>query len=220
MLEFIQSYGDVAKAYLDLDISLAPAISIFLRTAAIVIAPLPGTPIDLMNLALFSKMSGFIYAEISIMLGSSINFFIARKFGVPVVSKFIDISKIHVWEDRINRATGFWGMVLVRMGTLVICDYISYVSGLTKISFLRFFSTSLIASLPLVGAFYYFGGILFDTQLILAISLIIPLMFLYSLFKKGKIFKKLQEYINIEGGVEKINGLLGRESKDKTVMRD
>jgi uncharacterized membrane protein YdjX (TVP38/TMEM64 family) len=139
---------------------------------------------------------------------------------VPVVSKFIDISKINIWEERINRATGFWGMVLIRMGTVVICDYISYVSGLTRISFTRFFTTSLIASLPLVGAFYYFGGMLFDTEMILTISLIIPFMFLYSLFKKGKIFKKFHEYLNIQGSIEKISGFINGEVKDKKIMRE
>lgn len=213
MSEIIQTYSGIIRAYLEVNVSLAPTISIFLRTASIVIAPLPGTPIDLMNLALFSKMAGFIYAEISIMLGCCINFFIARKFGVPVVSKFIDISKIHVWEERMNNTTGFWGMVLIRIGTVVICDYLSYVSGLTRMSFWRFFSTSLIASLPLVGAFYYFGGIIFDTQLIIIISLIVPMVFLYSLFKKGKIFRKFHDYLNIKSGIQKINGFLNGRPK-------
>lgn len=213
--------AEIIRSYLEFNVDLAPVISIILRTAAIVIAPLPGTPIDLINLALFSKMAGFIYAEISIMLGSCINFYIARKFGEPMVSKFIDISKIHIWEERINKATGFWGMVLIRAGTVVICDYISYVSGLTRISFARFFFSSLIASVPLVGAFYYFGGMLFDTQMVLTLSLIIPLMFLYSLFKKGKIFKRFQEYLNIESNINKLNGFLKGENRDnKKIMRE
>ena len=216
----IQTYADLVKAYLELNVDLAPLISVILRTAAIVIAQIPGTPIDLINLAFFNKMTGFILAEISVMLGSSINFYIARKFGEPVVSKFIDISKIHIWEERINKASGFWGMVLIRMGTIVICDYISYVSGLTRTSFARFFSTSLIASLPLVGAFYYFGGILVEKEFVIVISLIVPLMFLYSLLKRGKIFKRFQEYINIKVSIEKLNNLLNGERKDKKIMRE
>ncbi|MCE9549125.1 VTT domain-containing protein [Candidatus Nomurabacteria bacterium] len=208
MSEIIQTYSDLVKAYLEIHVSLAPLISIFLRTLAIVVAPIPGTPIDIINLAFFTKMAGFIYAEISVMLGSCINFYIGRKFGEPVVKSFIDVSKIHIWEERINKSGGFWGLVFVRMGTVLIFDYLSYVAGLTKMSFGKFFITSLLASVPPLAAFYYFGGILFEKQLFLTLVLIIPFFVLFSLFKKGKIFKKFHDYLNIKNNIGKINGFL------------
>jgi uncharacterized membrane protein YdjX (TVP38/TMEM64 family) len=211
--EIIQTYSDLVRAYLEIHISVAPLISIFLRTLSIIIAPIPGTPIDLVNLAFFTKMAGFIYAEISIMVGSSVNFYIGRKFGEPVVNKFIDISKIHVWEERINESSGFWGLVFIRMCTILIFDYLSYVAGLTKMSFGKFFTTSLLATIPPIAAFYYFGGILFEKQLFLTIVLIIPFIVLFSLFKKGKIFIKLHEYLRIKNGIQKINGFLAKKPR-------
>lgn len=208
MSEIIQTYSSVIEAYLKIHVSVAPLISIFLRTVSIIFAPLPGTPIDLMNLALFSKTAGAIYAEIGIMLGSSINFYISRKFGEPVVKKFIDVSKIHLWEDRMNETTGFWGLVFIRMSTVLICDYISYVCGLTRMSFRRFFISTLFASIPLVAAFYYFGGILLEKQLFLTIILIMPFVVLFYLFQKGKIFKKFHDYLDIKSHIGKINGFL------------
>jgi uncharacterized membrane protein YdjX (TVP38/TMEM64 family) len=176
-------------------------------------APVPGTPIDLMNLALFSKTTGAIYAEIGIMIGSSINFYIGRKFGEPVVKKFIDISKIHIWEERLDVAAGFWGLVFIRISTVLICDYISYVAGLTKMSFSKFFTTTLVASIPLVAAFYYFGGILLEKQLFLVIILIMPFIIIFYLFQKGKIFRKFHDYLDIKSHIEKINGFINGDSK-------
>lgn len=213
MSEIIQTYSDLVRAYLEIHVSLAPLISIFLRTTAIVIAPIPGTPIDLINLVIFTKMAGFIYAEVSVMLGSCINFYIGRKFGEPVVKNLVDVSKIHIWEQRINEHSGFWGLVFIRMCTVLIFDYLSYVAGLTKMSFGKFFITSLLSSIPPLAAFYYFGGILFEKQLFLTIVLIIPFLVLFSLFKKGKIFKKLHDYLDIKNGIQKINGLLRNRPK-------
>lgn len=199
MHEILQHYSNLVQAYLEINIALAPVISIVLRTLAIIIAPIPGTPIDLINLAIFSKMAGFIYAEVSIMLGASVSFFISRKFGEPVVKKFIDVEKIYIWEERINARSGFWGLVFIRTVTILIFDYLSYVAGLTRMTFKRFFLSSLLASIPPMGLFYYFGGLLFEEELFLAVILIVPFFFLFSLFKRGKIFKRFYNYMNPKG---------------------
>ena len=211
MSEIIQTYLDLVRAYLEINVSLAPLISMFLRTSAIVIAPIPGTPIDLLNLVLFTKMAGFIYAEISIMIGSSINFYIGRKFGEPVVKKFIDVEKIHIWENRINETSGFWGLISIRILTVLIFDYLSYVAGLTKMSFRKFFFTSLLSSIPPVALFYYFGGLLFEKELFLAMISIVPVVLMFSLFKRGKIFKRFHNYLNVKNHIEKIHNFLNKE---------
>ncbi|MBI5139689.1 TVP38/TMEM64 family protein [Candidatus Nomurabacteria bacterium] len=211
MSEIIQTYIDLLRAFLEVNVSLAPIISMTLRTLAIVIAPIPGTPIDLLSLVLFTKTAGFIYAEISIMIGSSINFFISRKFGEPVVKKFIEVEKIHLWEERINRTSGFLGLVSIRMLTIFIFDYLSYIAGLTKMSYRRFFVTSLLSSTPPTALFYYFGGLFFEKQIFWAIISIIPIFFLFSLFKKGKIFKKFHDYLDIKNRIEKMNNFFNKE---------
>jgi len=202
--------GDIIEAYLKIHVALAPIISIFLRTASVVLAPIPGTPIDLLNLALFGKLAGFIYAEISIMLGSSINFLIARKFREPVVRKFISLEKIHVWEERINEKSGFWGLVSIRCATILIFDYLSYVAGLTKMSFGKFFMSSFISTLPLMALFYYFGGILLEKEFYWIIIFLIPIFVIFSLFHERKIFKRFYDYLSTKSNINKINDFLKR----------
>ena len=201
---------EIIQNYLQIHIALAPVISIILRTASIIAAPVPGTPIDLLNLAFFSKMAGFIYAESSIIIGSSMNFWIARKFGRPAVKNFIPLEKIDLWEKRIDEKSGFGGLILIRMFTVSIFDYLSCVAGLTKISFWKFLSTSIIASIPPMAALYYFGGIILEREFFLALLLIAPFIILGILFHQGKIFKRFADYLSIQDRIRKINNFINK----------
>jgi uncharacterized membrane protein YdjX (TVP38/TMEM64 family) len=187
---------EIIQSYLEVHIALAPVISIVVRVVSIILAPVPGTPIDLINISFFGKGLGFLYAEISIMLGSSINFWIARYFKESAVRNFISLEKIEVWEKRISEKSGFLGLVLIRTITAPIFDYISYVLGLSKMSFRKFFAISFIASAPTAALFYYLGGTFLEDRFFLAIAMIVPLSIFYQLFQQGKIFKRFSDYIN------------------------
>jgi len=207
---------EIIQNFLQVHISLAPVVSIVLRTFSIVLAPIPGTPIDLINIALFGKGFGFLYAEISMMIGSVINFWIGRKFREPALKNFIPIEKIHIWEERIREKSGFWGLTLIRMATVPIFDYLSYVSGLTKISFWKFFVSSLIATIPPTALFYYLGGTFLERRFYLALILIVPLVMIYILFQQGKIFKKLSEYLSVKDNIKKMNGFVDGGEKENS----
>ena len=211
----LETIPDIIRAFLEIHIALAPVISIIFRTASIILAPLPGTPIDLINIALFGKITGFIYAEISIIVGGMINFWIGRRFREPVLKSFIPLDKIQIWEERLGEKTGFWGLIFIRMITSPIFDYLSYVAGLTKMSYSRFFITSLIASIPPMAAFYYLGGVFLERGFYWALILIVPLFFIYFLFQQGKIFKGFSEYLKIGEGISKISGLVNGRKEEK-----
>ena len=205
---------EIIQSYLELNIALAPLISIVLRITSIILAPIPGTPIDLLNIAFFGKNIGFIYTEISIIIGSTVNFWIARRFGESAVRKFVPIDKIHIWEERISQKSGFWGLVLIRMFSIPIFDYLSYIAGLTRMSFWKFFFSSIFASIPPTWAFYYLGDTFFRKGLLWSAIVVGILTLLYFLFQQGKIFKGFSEYIRIRKGFSKINELVnGREEK-------
>ena len=204
MPEFIQTY-------LELNIALAPLISIIIRIVSIILAPIPGTPIDLLNIAFFGKNIGFIYAEISIIIGSTINFWIARRFREPAVRKLCRVDKIHIWEERISKKSGFWGLTLIRMFSIPIFDYLRYVAGLTKMSYWKFFFSSLFASVPPTWAFYYLGDTFFRKGLLYSAIVIGILTLLYFLFQQGKIFKEFSEYIRIRERFSKIQIFINGE---------
>jgi uncharacterized membrane protein YdjX (TVP38/TMEM64 family) len=205
MSEILQTYSAIIQNYLELNIALAPVISIILRAVVVVVAPIPGTLVDLMNLTIFSRIDGFIYSQIGLTIGACANFWIARYFREPAVRRFVSLEKIDIWEKRINEKTGFWGWLFIRFATAPIYDYISYIAGLTKMSFGRYFVGTFISTLPIFAAFYYFGGLILEAQIYLMALILIPFIVVFFMFQKGKIFKSFHDYLDIKSGVEKIN---------------
>ena len=150
------------QALLENHTTVAPVLAVLVRTASVIIAPIPSTALDAVFLALFGKVDGFIYTIVGSMIGSTTNFFIARKFRESAVQRFMAIEKIRLWEERIRTQTGIAGIISVRIATVFIFDYISYIAGLTKISYGKFLATTFLTNAVFVGLFYYFGGIVVE----------------------------------------------------------
>jgi uncharacterized membrane protein YdjX (TVP38/TMEM64 family) len=191
--------AEAVRVFLEHHNTFAPVLAVALRAASVIIPPVPSTAMDAVFLALFGKWNGFIYTIIGSMIGSTANFFIARKFREPAVRRFMAVEKIRLWEERIRTQSGIGGLVSVRIATVFIFDYISYVAGLTKISYGKFLATTFLTNAIFVGLFYYFGGIIIEHKSYWAIVFLAPIAILFVLLHRGRIFKKFQGYVNIEG---------------------
>jgi uncharacterized membrane protein YdjX (TVP38/TMEM64 family) len=189
---------EIIQQFLEFNVALAPVIFIIIRTISVVLAPIPATPLDLISIALFGRVAGFIYALISIMLGASIAFWLARQFGESLVSRFISMEKIHEWEDKLEKNSGFMDIVAFRfVTTAFLFDYLNYIMGLMKMNFIKFFIISLLGGGMAMAIFYYFGGLFLEKQLYLALVIAFA-VFAFSYFlKKGKIFSKFTQYFKI-----------------------
>lgn len=164
---------------------LAPIIFILLRSTAIIIPPIPGLIFDLVGIAVFGPVLGFIYAEIGIMLGAMIAFGIARKFREPVVKHFVSLQKLNQWEKTLSENKKFWMLVAIRLPTNAFFDYISYAAGLTKISASKFFLSTLISNIPMMALVYYFGGLSFQKGLYYILAFVAAvLIWIFVLGKK------------------------------------
>ncbi|MBI4692086.1 MAG: TVP38/TMEM64 family protein [Candidatus Terrybacteria bacterium] len=141
---------------------IAPVLFTIIRSLAIVFPPIPGIAIDIPGILVFGWLLSFIYAEIGIMLGAMIAFWIARKFREPLVKKFIPLQRLHEWENKLSENQKFWALVAVRLPTNPLFDYISYAAGLTRISSIKFFLSTLIGNVPSVFLVFYFGGFFFN----------------------------------------------------------
>ena len=136
---------------------LAPFLVIFWRTLAIVIPPLPGGVVSLALLPAFGWFWSFIFAEIGVLLGTSIAFYIARKFREPFVQRFVPLQDLHRWEEKLSAKREFFGFLAIRFTTGPVMDFISYVAGLSKISYSRFILATSISLLP-ADALYFYAG--------------------------------------------------------------
>ena len=74
---------------------------ILLRALSGIIPPIPEFMIDTIGIALFGSVFGLLYAEIGVMIGAIISFFMARKFRDSFLAKKLFLEKIHNWEVKI-----------------------------------------------------------------------------------------------------------------------
>src|SRR3989344_176257 len=113
---------------------------ILIAIFAVVVAPISMMPL----IPLASNVFGWIYAAIfSIVgwaLGSFIVFFISRKYGVPLIKKFVSLEKL---ENKIPKENLFLDLILLRM--IIPVDILSYaISLFTKINFRTYALTTII----------------------------------------------------------------------------
>ncbi len=138
---------------------------ILILVIATVIAPVSAMPL----LPLASNIWGwFLAALLSIAgwtLGAIIAFALARKYGAPLVKRFISLDKIAKWENKIPKENIFWSIVFLRMAIPV--DILSYVLGLfSHIRFRTYAIATLIGVSPFAFVFAFLGSLPFYYQII------------------------------------------------------
>ncbi len=140
---------------------------------SIVIAPVSVMPL----IPLASKLWGWplagLLSIIGWTIGAVIAFLLARKYGVPLVAKFIPMKKIYKLEKMIPENNLFLTIIFFRM--VVPVDGLSYFLGLfSKISFKSYTLATIIGITPFAFVFAYAGGLNIYYQLgALAIAFLI-----------------------------------------------
>ena len=107
------------------------------------------------------------------VLGASIAFWIARRFGMPVVEKMIGSKRIDAVQNRIPKHNLFWMVVALRM--LVSVDILSYALGLfSQMPWQRYVLATAIGVTPFGFYLAYAGTLPFWYQLVaIAVALAI-----------------------------------------------
>jgi len=143
---------------------LSMLIYILVVIVAIVIAPISAIPL----LPLASNIWGWftvgLLSVIGWTIGALIAFILARKYGVPLIKKFISLNKINKFEKLVPNENIFWSVVFLRMSIPV--DVLSYALGLfSKISMRNYFLATLIGVTPFAFVLAYAGTISFVYQI-------------------------------------------------------
>lgn len=151
---------------------------------AVIIPPIPGLVFDLVGIAVFGPLAGFIYAEAGVILGAMVAFYIARRFREPVVKRFVSLQKVNKWEQTVSERKKFWALVAIRLPTNAFFDYISYGAGLTTIKAGKFFLSTLIGSMPMMLAVYSLGGLAFQKGFYYIVMFVLVILIWIFLFGK------------------------------------
>lgn len=135
---------------------IAPLLIIFWRIIGVVIPPIPGGLLALAMIPVFGWFLAFVYGAVGLVIGCSMAFWLARRYGTKFVANFIPVSQIHKLEKKMSEQDKFFAFLMVRFATGPVMDFASYVAGLSKVKFSTFLLATVISVLP--DALYYYLG--------------------------------------------------------------
>ena len=154
---FVRENIDFIKGFIGNNF-LGVLIYILISIVAIVIAPISMMPL----VPIAANLWGWFYSGIIHIIGWSIGsvivFFLSRKYGVPLIKKFISLKKINEFEKKIPKENLFIDLVLLRM--IIPIDILSYALGLfSKVKFKTYALTTVIGITPFAFVFSFLGTI-------------------------------------------------------------
>ncbi len=175
---------------------LAPVVYMLLRALTYVFAPLTTGPIQFASGALFGVWEGIVYSLIGEALGGSINFWIGRRLGRPVVLRIAGEQGLRKAEEYYHLVGEWRGLALARLVLFAMWDFLSYVIGFTPVRYIHYLLVSLIVgSIPTAAAVFLGSQLGGDNQALLMVGIIalcvvisLPLLFsgrLRRMMKRG-----------------------------------
>lgn len=129
----------------------APVVTITLHILQVMTAPIPGTAIDAVNGLLFGPWLGTLYSMTGLLIGSVSVMLLTRKFGRPLMERFVDPSSIER-IDRLVEKRGSLIIFLVFLFPFMPDDAICFLAGLTPIPILELVLLAMVGRLP--GVFF------------------------------------------------------------------
>jgi len=153
----------------------------------VVLAPIPPLAIYVAAGILFGAFWGGVLTLVGNMIGSVIDFKIARTYGRNLVERKVN-EKLRTKFDKFSEKYGSYSIFFLRLNPFTSSDLFSYLAGLTKIKTWKFIVGTFLGLAPLVFVQTYFGDFLvkenqFLFSLVIIVSLIYVVLLIYVLIK-------------------------------------
>lgn len=166
------------KLWMDEHGALGGIAYIFMVVLQIVVAVVPGGPLEMAGGYAFGALNGTVLFFAGSLLGSVLVFLLVRKFGRPLVELFFkdkDIKKLSFLKDERKRNTLFL-ILFIFPGSPK--DLLCYVAGLVDMKFLFFVIVASFGRLPAVIASAISGEALGNMNYTVAIVSIVIMLIL------------------------------------------
>jgi len=186
VIDFVNSFGKFSYF-----------IFIFLVILEVILAPIPPFILYVAGGVLFGTLWGGLLTLTGNIIGSFIDFEIARKYGRNFVEKKVDRS-IRKKFDNFSEKYGAFSLFLLRVNPFTTSDLFSYLSGLTKMKLRSFILGTTLGLIPMIFIQTYFGEAFIRThytlyKVLIGISIAYLLVFVYLIWR---IFTKKQEVLH------------------------
>jgi len=160
-----QAYVDFFLRILGQDKLAGGIIYVLGIIVAIVAAPLTSIPFIPILVSVWGVFWTAVLSIIGWILGSIVAFWLARKFGVDLVKRFMDVEKIQKKYVNLPEKKLFLFLLFLRMVTPV--DVLSYALGLfTNVSWRMYLITTVLGVIPMTFVLAYLGSLPAMFQLI------------------------------------------------------
>lgn len=145
---------------------LGIAAMLLLQIIQIVIAIIPGEPIEILMGLMYGTLGGLILTLVGIAVGQIIVFFAVKRFGMKFAAKFVDIEKFENLKFLKNpsRRDGLIFLLYFIPGTPK--DILSYFAPFTGIPFLRFIVIATLARIPSIISSTWAGATISDGSIL------------------------------------------------------
>ena len=168
----IQPWKDPANIsrFLDGMGAFGPIIYATLIALAVIIPPIPDTIPVVMAGAGFGAVQGIVYSMIGMTVGTTVSFYVARRFGRQLLERHVTRGAI----QRVDRHVAKMGWRVLFAGSLLGANsgLISYAAGLANMSFVAFFSAVFLGVLPQVVIITATGAAWHEQSVLLFVAVV------------------------------------------------
>ncbi|MCC6803428.1 MAG: TVP38/TMEM64 family protein [Anaerolineae bacterium] len=126
---------------------LAPLVYIAVKVVTFVVAPLSSGPIQLSAGVLFGWVPGTLYTLLGEVIGGCINFWLARRFGRPIVLRLVGAKEMPRVEAFVSKIVDWKTLLYARLFLFSIYDFISYAAGFARLRFRHYLVVSILGGI-------------------------------------------------------------------------
>jgi uncharacterized membrane protein YdjX (TVP38/TMEM64 family) len=125
----------------------APPVFIGLQFLQVAIAPIPGELSGIIGGYIFGTAAGFLYSTTGLTLGSWVAFMISRRFGLPIVRRFVGKETMDKFDYLMEHQGALFSFIFFLIPGLPK-DSLCYLLGLSPMHVLTFLVVSTIGRIP------------------------------------------------------------------------
>jgi uncharacterized membrane protein YdjX (TVP38/TMEM64 family) len=123
---------------------------------AVVISPIPGTPLTVAAGAVWSPWTAGTYGTLGVFVGSLLAYFLGRTLGRSLI-QVLSGKTIHISKHRGETYIG-WLLFLSHLLPIVPFDLMSYGAGMSRLSFPLYAIATLLGTIPGTFLLAYLGA--------------------------------------------------------------